>query len=263
MVKNVKQWLDKQKGGSSFLSILSDFLRTYRNVPHTTTGRTPAELLFGRALRTHISIVLPNTADRVKSYLKPPETIQEPRQFKSGDLVWVRDFRPNARQKWVQGTVLVPVGTLQYNVSIEGSNTRKVHVDQLLKRVSQVVKGIAAGTSNVPITVPREEVSVISVPSTDIVPEDLEDSASATQQQTDAIPAVNTQGDVTTIPESETSEQTHITSNDSSLAVSETSSAMNSVIPSRKSQNLPIHGQQSTRHSARETHVPKRLIEEM
>ena len=76
--------------------------------------------------RTHISMVLPNTANRVKLYLKPPETIQEPRQFKLGDLVWVRDFRPNARQKWAQGTVLVPVGTLQYNVSIEDMlNTRR------------------------------------------------------------------------------------------------------------------------------------------
>ena len=129
-------------------------------------------------------------------------------------LVWVRDFCPNTRQKWVQGTVLVPVGTLQHNVSIEGSNTRKVHVDQLLKRVSQVKKGIAVGTSNIPITVAREEVSATSVPSTDIVPEDLEGRAPAIQQQTDTIPAVNTQGDVTTILESQTSEQMHITSND-------------------------------------------------
>ena len=47
MVKNVKQWLDNQKGGSSFLSILSDFLCKYRNIQRTTTGCTPAKLLFG------------------------------------------------------------------------------------------------------------------------------------------------------------------------------------------------------------------------
>ena len=63
MVKNVKQWLDKQRRGESFTSMLSDFLRTYRNVPHTTTGRSQAELMFGRALCTHISMVLPNTTD--------------------------------------------------------------------------------------------------------------------------------------------------------------------------------------------------------
>lgn len=159
MVKNVKQWLDKQKGGNSFTSMLSDFLRTYRNVPHTTTGRSPAELIFGRALRTHISMVLPNTADRVKSYCTPPENIQVPRQFQAGELVWVRDFRPNAIRKWVQGKILVPVGALQYNVSIEGSNTRKVHVDQLLKRVPELPRGMMTGQPDVPIAVPREEVS--------------------------------------------------------------------------------------------------------
>ena len=132
----------------------------------------------------------------------------------------------------MQETVLVPVGALQYNVSIENSNTRKVHVDQLLiKRVSQVVKGIAVGTFNVPIMVLREEVSATSIPSTDIIPEDLEGSVPATQQQTDVIPTVDTQGDATTIPELQTSEQTHITLNDSSLAVTKTSSAMNSKIP--------------------------------
>ena len=56
--------------------------------------------------------------------------------------MWVRDFRPNARQKWLQGIVLVPVGRLQYDVSIKGSNTKKVHVDHLLKRVSQVVREV-------------------------------------------------------------------------------------------------------------------------
>ena len=65
---------------------MSDFLHTYHNVPLTTTGHTPAKLLFGRALLPHIFMVLPNTADRVKSHFKPLETIQEPCQSKSGDL---------------------------------------------------------------------------------------------------------------------------------------------------------------------------------
>ncbi|KAL5479489.1 hypothetical protein EMCRGX_G023016, partial [Ephydatia muelleri] len=60
MVKNVKQWLDKQAKGFRFSRALSEFLRTYRNVPHTVTKRTPAEIIFGRALRTHLSMVLPN-----------------------------------------------------------------------------------------------------------------------------------------------------------------------------------------------------------
>ena len=76
--------------------------------------------------------------------------------------MWVRDFRPNTARKWVQGKVLVPVGALQYNVSVEGSNTRKVHVDQLLKRVPELSRGMLAGQPEVPITVPREDVSTTS-----------------------------------------------------------------------------------------------------
>ena len=43
-----------ERGKLVFIDV-SDFLRMYRNVPHMTTGRTPAELLFGRALCTHIT----------------------------------------------------------------------------------------------------------------------------------------------------------------------------------------------------------------
>ena len=54
MVKNVKQWLSKQTKRFKFSMVLSDFLRTYQNVPHTVTKRTPAQVIFGRAPRTHL-----------------------------------------------------------------------------------------------------------------------------------------------------------------------------------------------------------------
>jgi len=57
VMKNVKQWLRKQGGSKSMSTKLADFLCTYGNVLHTSTGCTPAELLFGHAPRTHFSIV--------------------------------------------------------------------------------------------------------------------------------------------------------------------------------------------------------------
>ena len=42
------------------------FLCTYRNVPYTVTGRSPAEIIFGRTSLTHLSMVLPNMAERLK-----------------------------------------------------------------------------------------------------------------------------------------------------------------------------------------------------
>ena len=59
MVKNVKHWLRKQDKGPLAVSI-TEFLRTYRNVPHTGTSKSPSEIIFGRSVRTRISMVLPN-----------------------------------------------------------------------------------------------------------------------------------------------------------------------------------------------------------
>ena len=37
---------------------VSRFLFNYHTTPHTTTGATPAELLMGRRLRTHLDLSL-------------------------------------------------------------------------------------------------------------------------------------------------------------------------------------------------------------
>ena len=42
------------------------FLFTCRNTPQTTTGQTPAELIFGHPLRTRLSNVKPGMEERVQ-----------------------------------------------------------------------------------------------------------------------------------------------------------------------------------------------------
>ena len=39
----------------------------FRTTPHSTTGITPAEMLMGRQLRSHLSFLVPNHATRVKN----------------------------------------------------------------------------------------------------------------------------------------------------------------------------------------------------
>ena len=39
------------------------FLRNYRATPHSTTGKTPAELLFGRKMRTKLPEIAPTVDD--------------------------------------------------------------------------------------------------------------------------------------------------------------------------------------------------------
>ena len=119
---------------SSFTSSLANFLRTYRNVPHTSTGHSPAELIFGRMPRTHLSMLLPSTAERVKAGLQPSENLLPPRRLKKGEDVWVRDYRPNAICKWIKAVIESVDGPLNYNVVLDNGHSRRVHVDHIIDR---------------------------------------------------------------------------------------------------------------------------------
>ena len=107
-------------------------------------------------------MVLPNTAERLKSYLSPSENFQAIRKFQTGDPVWVRDYRPNATKKWTKGKVVTPVGTLTYDVHVEGSNNRKVHVDHLLNRVPKVISKIVKAPPLTPDTGSRNEMGPVT-----------------------------------------------------------------------------------------------------
>ena len=114
---------------------LSKFLHTYRNVPHSTTGRSPAQILFGRALRTRLLFVLPCMSERVKEQLQPQEGLVAPRVCHQGEGVWIRDYRPNATSKWMSGTLQSSVGPLHYMVVTQSGLQRKAHIDHLEKRL--------------------------------------------------------------------------------------------------------------------------------
>ena len=97
MVKNVKQWLKKQDKSSSMAVSITEFLRTYRSVPHTGTNKPPSEIMFGRTLHTRISLVLPNMLKK-PDRKRPPESHHPyTRTFQVGEMVWVKEFRPTSR----------------------------------------------------------------------------------------------------------------------------------------------------------------------
>ena len=62
MVKSVKTHLKRHKsvGAPNIHHSISDFLMTYRNISHTTTGIAPAHLVLPQAPRTHLSMTSPN-----------------------------------------------------------------------------------------------------------------------------------------------------------------------------------------------------------
>ena len=125
-VETVKSALTKGvAGGSGTLStVLNKFLFSYRSTPHATTAVSPAELFMKRQLRTVLDLLRPTANDSFQNarqrYQKNFDQHTRAREFHSGDLVMVRDFR-NAQNKikWTHGTLLSRIGTRNWNVQVQ------------------------------------------------------------------------------------------------------------------------------------------------
>ena len=137
LVKSVKKFLEKADKSSSIQTKISRFLASYRNTPHTVTGRTPAEILLGRSPRTRLSLVHPCLSGHLTQKAEDSVGSKQPRQFKVNQKVLVRDFRPHCPTKWYQTTILKCLGPLTYEVLMEGK-PRRVHVDHLQPWVDEI-----------------------------------------------------------------------------------------------------------------------------
>ena len=107
MVKTVKQALSKCKitKEATIETHIACFLASYRNTRHSTTSRTPAELLFNRAPRTRLSLVHPCTSQRVEQTVEEHIGNHQPRHFSVDSVVMIRDLHPNATEKWRKGII--------------------------------------------------------------------------------------------------------------------------------------------------------------
>ena len=103
----VKEGLEKDQAARAFL-------REYRSIPHSTTGRTPAELMLGRQFRTRVSLLQPDLphVEKKQQLAKPVS----PTKFSNGDHVFIRNYGVNRRVKWVPGRVTSSVGTRMFIV---------------------------------------------------------------------------------------------------------------------------------------------------
>ena len=134
MVKTVKHALSKTKVTKDVTldTLISRFLAKYRNTQHTTT---PAELLFNRVPRTRLSLVHPCTSQRLEQAAEMQVGDKQPRSFTVNDNVMVCDLRPNATDKWRNGIITKVLGSLNYEVTVDG-HSRQAHIDHLLPGAS-------------------------------------------------------------------------------------------------------------------------------
>ena len=134
-VQTLKDSIKKLKKGS-LETRLSRFLFKYHVTPHSVTGVAPADIMFGRRLRTHLDVLKPDLSRKVirnNEHQKNWYNIRvNQRDFKVGDLVYARNYATGP--KWLPGKIVESSGNVLFTVALmDGRQVRK-HTDQLIKR---------------------------------------------------------------------------------------------------------------------------------
>ena len=111
---------------------LDRLLYKYRIMPHSTTGKTPAELMFNREIRTPFHLLQPGSLCTQSNPLIQSQVKSKTREFREGDLIWARSFGKG--EKWISGVIKKRLGNVTYEVKIEGKATSNRHIDHLRKR---------------------------------------------------------------------------------------------------------------------------------
>ncbi|XP_062542398.1 uncharacterized protein K02A2.6-like [Armigeres subalbatus] len=128
-------------GGETLRDAINTFLVCYRSTPCRSApeGKSPAELLLGRKLRTSLDLLKPPT-----SFYKQAESKKESqfnrkhgtkaRNYDAEELVWTKVHRNNT-WSWEPGQALERIDRVIYNVWLpEKRNLIRSHCNQLKKR---------------------------------------------------------------------------------------------------------------------------------
>ncbi|KAK2566762.1 Transposon Tf2-6 polyprotein [Acropora cervicornis] len=134
MVQSFKAHMKTCKG--SKLSVpqrIANFLLTYRSTRHPTTGSTPAKLFLGRELRTRLTLLRPNTGEKVMDSQAKQKATHDVhakfREFYPGDRILIRDLRKE--NTWWPGSVAERSGPKCYIVVLNDGRVWKRHLDHL------------------------------------------------------------------------------------------------------------------------------------
>lgn len=105
---------------------VSNILLAYRRAIHSTTGKSPAMMVFGRQIRSRLDFMMPKVCPKVED--AQPEI---KKKFESNDRVAVRDYL--SKDKWKFGVVDKKMGNLHYDVTLDDGRQWKRHADQMRK----------------------------------------------------------------------------------------------------------------------------------
>ncbi|XP_064653028.1 uncharacterized protein K02A2.6-like [Lineus longissimus] len=173
-VQSVKEGIDKLVSGS-IETKMARFLFKYRSTPHATTGRTPAEMMFNRQIKTHLDLLHPDVRATVgekqgkqKLY---HDTHAKERNFEVGDKVYVTNF--SSGPCWLKGVITERTGPLSFVVELVDGRMVRRHVDHIRKRYvqEQVDIGPELPTVGLPATGAECDTNIVPQPSVPVVSE--------------------------------------------------------------------------------------------
>ena len=119
---------------------LSTILFTYRVSPHATTNLSPAELMFGRNLKTRLDLIKPDIARHVehKQYQQKRnhDSNLRDRIFSEGEKVYIRNFNYHG-PNWEPAVIEDKIGPTSYIVKLKNGTVLRRHVQHIKKRFGE------------------------------------------------------------------------------------------------------------------------------
>ena len=113
---------------------LARFLFHYRTTPNSTTGVSPAELLMGRKLKTHLDKLHPNLASivygRQQSQAMSHDKQTSERTFYPNDPVLIKNY--HCGPAWLPGALLTG-SPCNYKIKLSNGIVVQCHVKQMQK----------------------------------------------------------------------------------------------------------------------------------
>lgn len=135
------------KGGKTVEYAINLFLFDYRTIEHSTTGRSPAWMLYKREMRTRFDLLKPNVRDTVekKQLLQVKQrSARRTIEFQVGEEVFVDDHKKGNRSR-IKARIKKRLTPVTYEVEISPALSWKRHVDQMVKILPNVESDIASG----------------------------------------------------------------------------------------------------------------------
>ena len=136
-VQTFKSGMKKLTEGS-LETRLTRFLFHYCTTPHATTEQSPAELMFGRQLRTRLDLLKPDIGKRVRAHQehqkRAHDAHSQPRELQPGAQVYAKNFGQGP--PWLPGVIQESKGPVSYTVELEDGGVFRRHMDHLRARVA-------------------------------------------------------------------------------------------------------------------------------